>query len=516
MPASGGLLEPATGRLTPAATHALLAIVAAALAIRVAVALFLPSIVQQDETFQYLEEAHRLVFGTGLVPWEYVVGARSWVFPGLIAGVIEISHLFGGSPEAASTAVAVFMAILSLTPVITAFLWGWRTGGLTAAASAGALNAVWFELVYFAPHPIAENIAADTLAAGLYVLYPGEPAGAPRRLAVGGFLLGLTLIFRLQLAPAVTVAAAWVCRAEIRARYAPFILGAALPILLSGLLDGFTWDWPFQSMALNVWINLKDGVAEQFSKAPVYQYLSLAVTYWSGALVLIILLALVGARRLPMLAFIAVTIFAVHTVLTHKEYRFNYPALPLLMTLVGIGSADVAARLLGGPPGRPARLALLWGIPAFWIVTSAVLARSREFYPLWYRDRGSIAAMQIINADRAACGVGIYPADMWDRSGGYAHLRAGLVLYGSSDGDPAAKVEAFNYLITYAPSDFAALGFTRLRCWAEPPGRTIVLDPICLWHRPRACEPIAAPPLRATPPVFLARSHPDWFAKLPN
>ena len=33
-----------------------------------------PGINHPDEVFQTVEQAHRLVFGTGLVPWEFVYG----------------------------------------------------------------------------------------------------------------------------------------------------------------------------------------------------------------------------------------------------------------------------------------------------------------------------------------------------------------------------------------------------------------------------------------------------------
>jgi GPI mannosyltransferase 3 len=33
-----------------------------------------------DEIHQSLEPAHRALFGYGFVPWEYRVGARSWLF----------------------------------------------------------------------------------------------------------------------------------------------------------------------------------------------------------------------------------------------------------------------------------------------------------------------------------------------------------------------------------------------------------------------------------------------------
>ena len=231
----------------------------------------------------------------------------------------------------------------------------------------------------------------------------------------------------------------------------------------------------------------------------------------SGAFVLIVALAIVGARRLPVLLLVAITIYAAHTLLSHKEYRFTYPALPLIVTLVGVGSATAAQRLAGPNPGHTARIGLLIGVPLFWAATSLILARGREFYPLWYRDRGSLEAMRIINGNQEACGIAIYSADLWDRNGGYAHLRPGIPLFALSDGDPDDASRRFNYIISYKPADFAGRGFTRLACWQEPPGRTISVDPICLWHRGGTCTQGAAPLLTATPPEFLAKAHPDWF-----
>jgi hypothetical protein len=499
--------------LTAGARAALFALCILALGVRMGVALFLPSIVQQDETFQYLEQAHRLVFGQGLIPWEYIVGLRSWLFPGLIAGVVELSRIFGDSPQTASLSIALFMSILSLSPVICGFFWGWRGAGLPGAVAAGALNAFWFEIVYFSGHTLSETLAADALVLGLYLAYPSVPATSKKALFLGGLFLGLALTLRLQLGPAIAIGAFAICGTDIRGRYVPMILGGLLPIAFGGLLDGLTWDWPFQSMALNFWINVKEGVAAQFGKSPIYQYLGLQVTYWSGAFMLIVALALYAGRRLPVLLAVAVTIFVTHTLLSHKEYRFTYPALPLVMTLAGIGSARILGRLCGGDASRRARLLVLYGAPLFWIVTSLILARSREFYPLWYRDRGSIEAMRLIDEDDRTCGVAIYPAYLWDRSGGYNHLRRGTPLYGYQGGDAPADIAAFNYIVGYKPADFTAQGFTRLRCWAEPPGRTIQQDPICLWHRNGACAPETGITLTATPPAFLTKAHPDWFDK---
>jgi GPI mannosyltransferase 3 len=48
-----------------------------------------------DEIFQYLEQAHRLTFGYGIIPWEYAHGIRNWFLPCLIALVLSACRLFG-------------------------------------------------------------------------------------------------------------------------------------------------------------------------------------------------------------------------------------------------------------------------------------------------------------------------------------------------------------------------------------------------------------------------------------
>ena len=66
-------------------------VLAVALVARLLPVFVFPSINYPDEVFQTLEQAHRLVFGTGLVPWEFVYGTRSWVLPGVLAGFMKPS-----------------------------------------------------------------------------------------------------------------------------------------------------------------------------------------------------------------------------------------------------------------------------------------------------------------------------------------------------------------------------------------------------------------------------------------
>ena len=62
---------------------------------RAAVALSGEFVLHPDEVMQYLEPAHRLAFGHGVRYWEYFYGARSWILPGAIAGVLKLFDAVG-------------------------------------------------------------------------------------------------------------------------------------------------------------------------------------------------------------------------------------------------------------------------------------------------------------------------------------------------------------------------------------------------------------------------------------
>ena len=75
------------------------AVFVAAFAARLLPVFVFPGINHPDEVFQTVEQAHRLVFGTGLVPWEFVYGTRSWVLPGTLAGLMMLASQFCAGPS---------------------------------------------------------------------------------------------------------------------------------------------------------------------------------------------------------------------------------------------------------------------------------------------------------------------------------------------------------------------------------------------------------------------------------
>jgi GPI mannosyltransferase 3 len=488
---------------------ALLAICLLAVVIRATVMAFLPSILHPDERM-WLEAADRLVNHKGLVTWDFQLGERSWLWPGLMAGFMAVGRFFGSPPDGGLGGVAALICIVSLAPVICGFLWGRNVAGFPGAVTTGLLNAVWFELVYFYAHPLSESFAGAALVTGLYLIYPGRNVWSDRQMFIGAAMLGLAAVLRPQLVPAIAVAVIAVGGIRLRSHYPALLAGLALPIAFSGLLDWVTLGWPFHSTIMYVYYQSKVSFVAGLN--PFYSYIGWEWVSWGLFSIVIVLCALLGALRLPLLFLVAVTIFVVHSAVGHKEYRYISAALPLIMTLAGVGSTK-ASEWLGDRLGRPAiRRALLVAVPLGWTLASLALAASPNRIWFWVRSRGSILAMRAVNADKEACGVGIYPGSLWWRAAGYSGLRPGIPLFNAGETANPIAPSAYNYVISLQrrssepgghpadlPADFASLGYRQIQCWTDPYDRAMTRERMCVWRRPGACESASGKPL--TPDV---------------
>jgi GPI mannosyltransferase 3 len=497
------LPESPEGRFLSRDWVALLAICLLAVALRASVMVLFPSIVHPDE-LEWLEQANRLVNHQGLTPfWDFQLGARSWLWPGLLAVFLGLGQLFGSPPSAGLAGVAVLLCIISLAPVICGFLWGRNIAGFAGAVTTGLLNAVWFELVYFFSHPLSETFASALLVTGLYLTYPGRGVLLERRMFIGAAMLGFAGVVRPQLLPAVAVAVIAIGGIRTRAHYPALLGGVALAIVLgSALLDWITWGAPFHALIMYVYYQSK--VASASGLNPFYSYLGWEWVSWGVFGVVIVLSALYGGLRLPVVLVVAATIFLVHSAVPHKEYRYISPVLPLIMTLAGVGST-MAADWLADRLGRPqVRRALMVAVPLVWTIASIALAASPNRIWFWVRSRGSLLALHAVNADSQACGVGVYPGKLWWRSGYYVNLRPGIPLYNAGDATPLIAPNAYNYVFSMQqrskelghapepPVDFTSFGYEQVQCWTDPYDRAMTMERMCLWRRPGTCNPESA------------------------
>jgi hypothetical protein len=207
---------------------------------------------------------------------------------------------------------------------------------------------------------------------------------------------------------------------------------------------------------------------------------------------------------------VVVVIFATFSLVEHKELRFIFPAVPLILTLVGLGSARLANGITRRLKVSISQPVLGFAIITFWIIVSAYLSAFTEFHYLWSEGTGTVAAFQIVNADPNTCGVAIEPIDRWAQSGGYVFLRPGIPLVNlahAGNGNPSSR---YSYIFTYGGSipakynsnNVGDVPADRVNCWDE---RAIhgTASEVCLWHVREGCTTGHSVPIVVTPPPFV-------------
>ena len=307
---------------------------AAALLLRLGLHMFSDFVTYPDELLQYLEQGHKLVFGYGLVTWEWHWGVRSYLLPGIIAGLLLPFKWLGIDHPAyyIPFVEVVFCAFSLLIP------WGLyhftrHQHGEAAARIALLLGVVSFYLLAFAAKTLTEIMAGTLLAAAMGLA--GRPfirgdAGA----WLFGILLGVAAFLRypylpalgiLWLAVAIAMPARWTLRS---------IAGGMLAVLALGLLDYLTWGRWFSSIHIHLLFNLQPPPDYHVSGGTVFYPQRLLFVSAGG--ILLAIFAWLRRPRLHLLTMLmALAVLLPHIIAEHKEFRFVAPLMFLWMPAGG-------------------------------------------------------------------------------------------------------------------------------------------------------------------------------------
>lgn len=421
---------------------ALGAVLLAAVALRLVLGVGDHGMVWPDEIYQSLEPAHGLVFGEGLLPWEYRDGARTWVLPGLIAGVLGASGLVGADePEAYLIVVQLVFVAVAAGTVVATYALARVLGATPPAAVAGAAAFALAPLtIYFGHRALSENVSALAVAAGLALVL----SRSRRLLLAGAALLAFAVLLRLQNAIfCVALLGVFAARRDwpaVRDTAGVFAAGA----LAMGLLDLATWGEFLGSARTYVEENVVEGRASEFGVEPFTYYAEHLWTSMPDHVVVLVPLALLGALRRPGLLAIVAAYFLAHSLVEHKELRFLLPMLAPLCALAAVG-LDVLA-----PPAR--------GVAVATVVALAVVGALRADDLTW-GDIGSRNGPEEVTAwghfadvnrllleageREDLCGLKLEQQDrVW--SGGYSYLHRRVPYYDRRE--PAGSGH-FNYVI---------------------------------------------------------------------
>ena len=410
-----------------------------AFAVRAAVALSGDFVLHPDEIMQYLEPAHRVVFGSGVTYWEYFYGARSWLVPGLVAGVLQLFDAVGlGEPFWYVGGVKLVFCAISLT--IPAGMYFFARGHFSEAAARVALitGAFWYELAGLAHKPMTEFVATAALVALLALC--ARPAAA-REPAVwpAALLAVLAAAIRLQYAPlALLLLGIVFLRTGKKTQLVVIASGLVLAV---GFFDAIVWNGSlFHSYLTNFRFNLILGEMRT-GESPAWQYFLWLLPASAGLSALCASGALLHLRRYGFLLALIALVLLVHSLQAHKEYRFVFVVVPLWL-LIG---ADLVARIVAR--GAKARAwtglsaALIGAVSVAGILNS--LPYQEQQYRAWSRETGVVGFVRnqdpIFAAYRyLARAPGVTAVWQVDRSyfnlPGYYYLHREIPLYDASTG----------------------------------------------------------------------------------
>ncbi len=380
--------------LAPAAERPwklLLPVLALAFVVRAAVALSGDFVLHPDEIMQYLEPAHRLVFGNGVTYWEYFYGARQWLVPGLVAVVLKLFDIAGlGQPFWYVGGVKLaFCAISLLIPAGMYFFARCHFGESTARVAL-LMGAFWYELVGFAHKPMTEFVATALLMSLLALCGRATPDKLRVVLPVA-LLAVLAAAVRVQYAPlALLVFGLFFLRTE---KKRPLVLAAAAVFVGVGIFDAIMWDGGlFHSYVVNIRVNLALGDLRA-GESPAWQFL-----YWlliaNMGLVALCVLALPDLRRYGLLlTLIALTLLS-HSAQSHKEYRFIFVVIPLWLLIGADFAVWFASRASAGRSRRSWGPASLMLAVAFAAISLAgilnALPHQDRVYRAYSRETGIV------------------------------------------------------------------------------------------------------------------------------
>ena len=456
-------------------------------------ALAIPSTHHPDEIFQYLEAAHRIVFGYGVRPWETTAGIRSPLFPLLLAVPMAIGEHLSPGGSLYLLAPKLFMVLVSLALPVAGWLLGARASR-THAAMAAFVAAIWPEFVYFAPHTLSENIAVAATVLGAALI---PPRGAPddRRIVIAGLLFGIAGIVRMQFAPTLLVLALFECRGDWR-RWRVLAIGAAIAALIGMAIDIASGATPFGWFVATIRTNLIEGRAAQYGTLGPTGYLLWFAYMWRWMLAPIAILAWVGGKRHPGLLWAGVVTLLFHSLIAHKEYRFVELTAVAFVLLAAIGSVDALdwARQRLAAARRPASFRLFAVFAALvWAIGAAALATGPAMRENWRGGADALRATLLLRDDRAKCGVALL-TNLTDW-GGYAYLHRDIAVSYFDAGDPllgslsrramlANRAREFDRIVV--PLDRASdvpATFRRQACFGARGAET------CVYARAGDCRP---------------------------
>ncbi|MFT9120516.1 MAG: mannosyltransferase [Zymomonas mobilis subsp. pomaceae] len=374
-----------------------------------------------DEIFQYLEQAHRLTFGYGVIPWEYRYGMRGGLVSVLLGAAMKVGDFIAPNSFLYWQLPHILGAILSLGVIWAAYNLGRQFSFFVALLSA-FVAATWYEIVLFAAHPLTESLSFSAFMPAAYLLLSNNKN--KNHIIISGFLLGLSALLRFQYLPAITFLTLFILKNKWKS-WLFLIIGAAIALFLSCIADLAIGQIPLLWFFENIQQNLIYHRSDDYGISPLYTYFSDIHNNWKILFIILPWPILKATRYYPSLLGTALVNIIFHMLIAHKEYRFVFLSSGILIILGAIGSALLVEEFTKYWSILPKKL-LKISIFIFWGGASLLCSTPNVIH--WYQYNGILLSEKDAKTIPNLCGLIFFHIPYW-KTGGYSLLHKNIPIY---------------------------------------------------------------------------------------
>ncbi|MCE7744840.1 MAG: phospholipid carrier-dependent glycosyltransferase [Candidatus Heimdallarchaeota archaeon] len=361
----------------------------AALVIRILAAIFSKGYIHPDEQYQSIEVAYNEVFGFGKLPWEFIDGARSWLYPYIVVGIFKTMIFFGASNiETILIGVRLFSGLMSMITVVVAYFFGKKLFSKFVGIIASGFVAIWFDFVFWSTRTMTDSIAMNFFFLAAYLVYciiQKENENTKKiekkfftkktfQSFFAGISVGLAFMFKFPVAAIGLPLFIWIIVHKKWKELAFFTGAIILLVIVQGLIDLATWGSFLHSAITFLDYNIFSGGAASHGVDPFGTYAALLVDQYLEYFIiflLFIIIALQKDKKTLYLGSIIVFYLLIFTIIQHKEYRFILPITSLLVLLAAKGFTKY--------PRFIRKANLRKGIYTFFIILTVVYAGAMSF-----------------------------------------------------------------------------------------------------------------------------------------
>jgi phosphatidylinositol glycan class B len=439
-----------------------------------------------DEVYQYVERAHQLVYGYGIVTWEQLFGVRNWIIPQFLAGVMALAGPFSADPKFPILAARASVVLLSLCLIPGAYLTG-RMHSQLAAQLAALAVAIWPQVVEHSVLVLSELFSAIAAICGAAIaLRCRESRGW---LAAAGFLLMLAIVVRFQSAIFVGVFVLTFARIDLHI-WKRFAIGGSAALALGAVSDLAMGMAPYAWIWKNVVVNLFEGKASTFGEEGPLYYLQTMARHSNGLWPLLAVFAAFCKKEQRPLLLAAIAELIAMSLVPHKEPRFVLLSLIAVVALAPVGVMNLFDWWRTKLPRDLPADGLLPLIPALF----CILAMYASTAQILNHDRG-LASKLVYRAGQMPDTCGIAVVTRWSVAAAYSFARRPVPLYvtdttwewDTSDRSIPAQVRGAANAVVAGPDWRGLDNYRRQQCL-----HVGLQEPACLYTRPGKCDPSAA------------------------